>query len=137
MSTNVPNEIIVAKLSIEAASVALESLFERMNAMPRAEKVIVNDMVREACLRLQAAKDLLTQLETVPAARPACACRQRKTCSPSSKPFRRAALARSEAPRLDALSACRTTAIREAKGRRCRHPRELLAQSQPLPGLSG
>ena len=67
MPTNVPNEIIVAKLSIEAASVALESLFERMNAMPRAEKVIVNDMVREACLRLQAAKDLLTQLEAVPA----------------------------------------------------------------------
>ncbi|HYP91361.1 MAG TPA: hypothetical protein VEQ59_24510 [Polyangiaceae bacterium] len=66
MPTNVPNEIIVAKLSIEAASVALESLFERMSALPRAEKVIVNDMVHEACLRLQAAKDLLTQLEAIP-----------------------------------------------------------------------
>jgi hypothetical protein len=67
MPTNIPNEIVVAKLSIEAAYIALDSLFERMNVMPRAEKVIVSDKVREACARLQAAKELLTQLETVPA----------------------------------------------------------------------
>lgn len=63
MPANIPNEIVVAKLSIEAAYTALESLFERMRVMPRPEKVIVTDTVREACLRLQAAKDLLARLE--------------------------------------------------------------------------
>jgi hypothetical protein len=63
MPTSIPNEIVVAKLSIEAAYTALESLFERMRVMPRADKVIVTDTVHEACLRLQAAKDLLTRLE--------------------------------------------------------------------------
>jgi hypothetical protein len=66
MPASIPNEIVVAKLSIEAACTALESLFERMRVMPRAEKVIVTDTVREACLRLQAAKDLLVQLEAAP-----------------------------------------------------------------------
>lgn len=66
MPTEIPNEIVVAKLSIEAAYTALESLFERMRVMPRADKVIVSDMVHEACLRLQAAKDLLDRLETNP-----------------------------------------------------------------------
>jgi len=64
MPANIPNEIVVAKLSIEAAYTALESLFERMRVMPRAEKVLVSDTVHEACLRLQAARDLLTRLET-------------------------------------------------------------------------
>ncbi|HWP06022.1 MAG TPA: hypothetical protein VNN72_09780 [Polyangiaceae bacterium] len=68
MPMNIPNEIVVAKLSIEAACTALESLFERMKVMPRAEKVIVTDTVREACTRLQAAKELLAQLESVPSA---------------------------------------------------------------------
>lgn len=68
MPTNTPNEIVVAKLSIAAASTALESLFERMSVMPRAEKVIVSDTVHEACLRLQAAKELLERLETFPSA---------------------------------------------------------------------
>lgn len=63
MKTSVPDEIQIAKLSIEAALMALESLFERMQAMPRAEKVMVSDTVREACLRLQAAEDLLSRLE--------------------------------------------------------------------------
>ena len=63
MPKNVPNELLVAKLSIEAASVALESLFEKMQTAPRAEKIIVSDTVREACARLKAAQELLTQLE--------------------------------------------------------------------------
>ena len=63
MKTSVPDEIQIAKLSIEAALTALESLFERMQVMPRAEKVMVSDTVREACLRLQAAEDLLSRLE--------------------------------------------------------------------------
>jgi hypothetical protein len=66
MTTQIPNEIVVAKLSIEAAYTALESLFERMRVLPRAEKVIVSDTVHEACLRLQAAKELLSRLETTP-----------------------------------------------------------------------
>ena len=66
MRTDIPNEIIVATLSIEAASTALESLFERMSVMPRADKVIVSDKVIEALQRLQAAKDLLSQLQSEP-----------------------------------------------------------------------
>jgi len=66
MSKKVPDEVVVARLSIEAARTALESLFERMSVMPRAEKVIVSETVHEACLRLQAAQSLLTGLETSP-----------------------------------------------------------------------
>jgi hypothetical protein len=68
MPTSIPNEIVVARLSIEAAQTALESLFERMSVMPRAEKIIASDALREACTRLQAAKDVLARLETVPSA---------------------------------------------------------------------
>jgi hypothetical protein len=64
MPKNIPNEVVVARLSIEAARTALESLFERMSVMPRAEKVIVSELVHEACQRLQAAQALLTGLET-------------------------------------------------------------------------
>jgi hypothetical protein len=45
MPKNVPDEVVVARLSIEAARTALESLFERISAAPRAEKVIVSEMV--------------------------------------------------------------------------------------------
>jgi len=65
MPTNIPNEVIVARLSIEAAKTALESLFERMRVMPRAEKVIVSETVHEACVRLQAAQALLAGLEII------------------------------------------------------------------------
>jgi hypothetical protein len=59
----VPDEVVVARLSIEAARVALEGLFERMKVNPRSEKVMVTDAVHEACLRLTAAQGLLAQLE--------------------------------------------------------------------------
>lgn len=65
MPKNVPDEVVIARLSIEAARTALESLFERMRVMPRAEKVIVSETVHEACERLQAAQVLLAQLETL------------------------------------------------------------------------
>jgi hypothetical protein len=65
--TNIPNEIVVAKLSIEAACAALDGLFERMSVMPRSEKMIVSETVHEACLRLQAARELLARLETLAA----------------------------------------------------------------------
>jgi hypothetical protein len=66
MPADIPKEIVVATLSIEAASTALEALFERMSVMPRADKVIVSDTVHEALGRLQAAKDLLEQLQSLP-----------------------------------------------------------------------
>lgn len=74
MLTTIPNEIVVARLSIEAASAALEALFERMSVMPRAEKMLVSDTVREACLRLQAAKELLGRIEGAPSTRAFVAC---------------------------------------------------------------
>jgi hypothetical protein len=61
----IPDEVVVARLSIEAARVALESLFEKMQTSPRSEKVMINDHVREACGRLNAAQQLLIQLEAI------------------------------------------------------------------------
>jgi hypothetical protein len=66
MTKTIPDEIRIAKLSIEAACTALESLFKRMRVMPRSEKVIVSATVHEACSRLQAAKELLAKLEAAP-----------------------------------------------------------------------
>jgi hypothetical protein len=66
MTTTVPDEIQIAKLSIEAACTALESLFKRMQVMPRAEKVMVSDTVLQACERLKDAKEMLSRLETEP-----------------------------------------------------------------------
>jgi hypothetical protein len=63
MPGDVPNEVVVAKLSIEAARVALESLFEKMKTQPRSEKMIATETVQEACARLKAAQALLVQLE--------------------------------------------------------------------------
>lgn len=63
MPNELPNEIVVAKLSIEAASIALESLFQKMDSVPRAEKMIINDKVHEACERLKAAQRLLAELD--------------------------------------------------------------------------
>jgi hypothetical protein len=63
MPGDVPNEVRVAKLSIEAARVALESLFDKMKTQPRSEKMIVTETVQEACARLKAAQALLAQLE--------------------------------------------------------------------------
>lgn len=65
MSNKIPDEVMVARLSIEAARIALESLFEKMQTSPRSEKVMINDHVREACARLNAAQQLLVQLETL------------------------------------------------------------------------
>lgn len=63
MSSDIPNEVAVAKLSIEAARIALESLVEKIVAQPRSEKMIATDTVQEACARLKAAQALLAQLE--------------------------------------------------------------------------
>ena len=63
MASKIPDEVIVARLSIEAARVALEGLLERMKVTPRSEKVMVTNTVQEACVRLKAAQELLDQLE--------------------------------------------------------------------------
>jgi hypothetical protein len=65
MQNKIPDEVVVARLSIEAARVALEGLFERMKVTPRSEKVMVTNTVQEACVRLKAAQDLLEQLESL------------------------------------------------------------------------
>jgi hypothetical protein len=70
MARNIPDEIVVAKLSIEAASVALDALFEKMNGEPRSEKIIATETLQEACKRLKAAQELLSQLEVVAAKEP-------------------------------------------------------------------
>jgi hypothetical protein len=62
---SVPDEVVVAKISIEAERIALESLFENMKVVPRSEKVIVTETVHEACLRLKSAQELLSELERV------------------------------------------------------------------------
>jgi hypothetical protein len=68
MANKIPDEVVVARLSIEAARVALEGLFERMKVTPRSEKVMVTNTVQEACVRLKAAQELLDQLERIVAA---------------------------------------------------------------------
>jgi len=65
VADQIPDEVIVARLSIQAARVALESLFERMKVTPRSDKVMVTDAVHEACLRLKAAQELLAELEVI------------------------------------------------------------------------
>jgi hypothetical protein len=66
MTKNVPDEVMVAKLSIEAARIALDALLEKLKALPRSEKTIVTEKVHEACTRLKAAQDVLLQLEATP-----------------------------------------------------------------------
>jgi hypothetical protein len=64
MPNELPDEVMVAKHSIEAARIALDSLLEKMNAMPRSQKIIVSEKVQEACSRLKAAQEALLQLES-------------------------------------------------------------------------
>jgi hypothetical protein len=65
MPRDIPNEVVMARLSIQVAVVALESLFEKMNASPRTQKTLVSAEVAEACERLKAAQTLLAHLEDV------------------------------------------------------------------------
>jgi hypothetical protein len=63
MSKSIPEEITVAKLSMEAARIALEALFEKIDALPRSEKVIATDGLQEACSKLRAAQAVVALLE--------------------------------------------------------------------------
>ena len=60
----VPDELVVAKLSIEAAGIALTTLFEKIEGAPRSEKVIASTSVHEAIARLKSAQTLLAELES-------------------------------------------------------------------------
>ena len=67
MSKKVPEELVAAKRSIDAAREVLEALFEKMQVVPRADKMIVSDTVHEACQQLRTAQELLAKLEADPA----------------------------------------------------------------------
>lgn len=63
MPSNIPNEIVMARLSIQVALTALETLLGKLEVMPRTEKVLISPEMVEACERLKAAQELLTRLE--------------------------------------------------------------------------
>jgi hypothetical protein len=63
MPRDIPNEVVMAKLSIQVAVVALESLFEKVEGLPRTEKAFISPEMVEACERLKAAQELLARLE--------------------------------------------------------------------------
>jgi hypothetical protein len=63
MPGDVPNELVMARLSIQVAVVALESLFEKVSVLPRTQKVLATAEIADACGRLKAAQELLEQLE--------------------------------------------------------------------------
>lgn len=63
MPGDTPNEVVMAKLSIQVAVVALESLFAKLEVMPRTEKTLISPEMVEACERLKAAQELLARLE--------------------------------------------------------------------------
>jgi len=63
MARDIPNEVVMAKLSIQVAVVALESLFEKVAAMPRPQKALISPEMVEACDRLKTAQQLLARLE--------------------------------------------------------------------------
>jgi len=63
MPGNIPNEVVMAKLSIQVALTALETLLEKLQVMPRTEKMLISAEMVEACERLKAAQELLARLE--------------------------------------------------------------------------
>lgn len=63
MPGSIPNEVVMARLSIQVAVTALETLLEKLEVMPRTEKVLISPEMVEACERLKAAQELLARLE--------------------------------------------------------------------------
>jgi len=63
MPSNIPNEVVMARLSIQVALTALESLLAKLQIMPRTQKVLISPEMVEACERLKAAQELLARLE--------------------------------------------------------------------------
>jgi len=63
MPGEVPNEVVLARLGIQVAVVALESLLEQTSVRPRMQKALASAEVAEACQSLKAARALLERLE--------------------------------------------------------------------------
>jgi len=63
MPGDIPNEVVLARLGIQVAVVALESLLEKASVRPRMQKALASEEVLEACQRLKAAQELLARLE--------------------------------------------------------------------------
>lgn len=63
MPRDIPNEVVMARLSTQVAVVALESLFEKLEVIPGTEKTLISPEIVEACDRLKAAQALLARLE--------------------------------------------------------------------------
>lgn len=63
MPRDTPNEIVMARLSIQLALTALETLFEKLEVLPRTDKTLISPEMVEACERLKAAQELLARLE--------------------------------------------------------------------------
>lgn len=63
MPRNTPNEIVMARLSIQLALTALETLLEKLEVLPRTDKTLISPEMVEACERLKAAQELLARLE--------------------------------------------------------------------------
>jgi len=63
MTRDIPNEVVMAQLGIQVAVVALESLCEKLEVMPRTQKRLVSAEMVEACDRLKAAQKLLADLQ--------------------------------------------------------------------------
>ena len=63
MPGDIPNEVVMARLSIQVAVVALESLCEKLSALPRTQKVLATAEIAEACGRLKSAQELIERLE--------------------------------------------------------------------------
>ena len=63
MPRDIPNEVVMARLSTQVAVVALESLFEKLEVIPGTEKTLISPEMVEACERLKTAQALLARLE--------------------------------------------------------------------------
>ena len=63
MPGDIPNEVVMARLGIQVAVVALESLIQKLEVMPRTQKTLVSTEMVDACERLKAAQKLLSELE--------------------------------------------------------------------------
>lgn len=63
MPRNTPNEIVMARLSIQLALTALETLLEKLEVLPRTDKTLISPEMVEACDRLRTAQELLARLE--------------------------------------------------------------------------
>lgn len=63
MPAGIPKEVVMARLGIEVALTALESLIEKLEVLPRTQKTLISPDVLQACERVKTAQELVTRLE--------------------------------------------------------------------------